>query len=92
MTTATTIIRGGLILDPTRHRAVPVDILLDGDAIREIGRPDLAAPPGAGTLDARIGCCSPALVNAHTHPARRARRGLVPDGVLRRSRERQPRA
>ena len=62
-----TIIRGGRLLDITRHTAEPADILVEGDTVREIGPPGLAAPPDAATLDASGRMLMPGLVNAHTH-------------------------
>ena len=40
-----TIVRGGKLLDIAKRKAVPVDILIKGDTIAEIGRPGLAPPP-----------------------------------------------
>jgi len=80
MTTPTsTIIRGGRVLDIAQHRAEPADVLVDGDTIREIGPPGLAAPAAARTLDARDRLLLPGLVNAHTHGHGGLSRGLVPD-------------
>src|SRR5258707_2980262 len=42
-----TIVRGGKLLDIAKRKAVPVDILIKGDTIAEIGRPGLAAPARA---------------------------------------------
>src|SRR5262245_53489262 len=62
-----TIVRGGKLLDIARHAATPRDILIKGDTIAEIGRPGLAAPPGAAVVDARNRLMHPGLINAHTH-------------------------
>ena len=62
-----TIIRGGRLLDIERHAATPADILIEGDAVREIGAPGMAAPGDAATLDASGRMLMPGLVNAHTH-------------------------
>ena len=62
-----TIIRGGRLLDIARHAVEPADILIEGDTVREIGPPGLAAPPDATTLDASGRLLMPGLVNAHTH-------------------------
>ena len=62
-----TIIRGGRLLDIARHAAEPADILVEGDTVREIGPPGMAAPPDAAPLDASGRLLMPGLVNAHTH-------------------------
>src|SRR5271154_3341478 len=62
-----TIIRGGKLLDIAKRRAMPVDILIKGDTIAEIGRPGLSAPAGATVIDAKHRLMHPGLVNAHTH-------------------------
>jgi guanine deaminase len=62
-----TIIRGGKLLDIAKRSAAPADILIKGDTIAEIGRPGLAAPAGAATVDAANRLMHPGLVNAHTH-------------------------
>jgi guanine deaminase len=62
-----TVIRNGKLLDIARRRAEPSDILIKGDTIAEIGRPGLAAPAGAATIDASHRLMHPGLVNAHTH-------------------------
>ena len=62
-----TIIRGGQVLDIARHQASPQDILVEGDSIREIGPPGLAAPEGAALIEARDRLLMPGLINAHTH-------------------------
>src|SRR5258708_20992322 len=62
-----TIVRGGKLLDIAKRKAVPVDILIKGDTIAEIGRPGLAAPAGATVIDAKHRLMHPGLINAHTH-------------------------
>lgn len=62
-----TIVRGGKLLDIAKRSAAPADILIKGDTIAEIGRPGLAAPAGAVTVDAANRLLHPGLVNAHTH-------------------------
>ena len=61
------IIRGGRLLDIGRHAAEPADLLVEGDTVREIGPPGMAAPGDAATLDAAGRLLMPGLVNAHTH-------------------------
>ena len=62
-----TVLRGGRVLDIAAGTAAPADILVDGDTIREIGPPGLAAPEGAVEVDAARRLIHPGLVNAHTH-------------------------
>lgn len=81
MTTPTTIIRGGAVLDVAGHRAPPADILVEADTIRDIGPPGLPAPAHARTLDARDRLLLPGLINAHTHSHGALSRGLVPDAI-----------
>lgn len=76
-----TTIRGGSVLDVAGHRAVAADVLIDGDTIREIGPPGLAAPAGAQAIDARDRLLIPGLINAHTHGHGGLSRGRVPDRV-----------
>ena len=64
---AFTIIRGGRLLDAARHRLDRTDILIEGDTIREIGKPGMPAPAGAAAFDARGKLMHPGLINAHTH-------------------------
>ena len=62
-----TVVRGGKLLDIAKRRAVPVDILIKGDTIAEIGRRGLSAPAGATVIDASNRLLHPGLINAHTH-------------------------
>jgi 5-methylthioadenosine/S-adenosylhomocysteine deaminase len=64
---AHTILRGGRVLDIAAGTAEPSDILIDGDTIREIGPPGLAAPADAIEIAAERRLIHPGLVNAHTH-------------------------
>jgi guanine deaminase len=71
-----TVVRGGRLLDIDRRQAVPADILVKGDTIAEIGRPGLAAPEGAATIDAHNRLMHPGLINAHTHGPGNLAKGL----------------
>jgi len=62
-----TIVRGGLVLDIAKGTAEPADILIEDDAIREIGPPGCPAPDGAVEISAARRLLHPGLVNAHTH-------------------------
>jgi guanine deaminase len=53
------LIRGGRLVDGA------ADILVDGDTIVEVGRPQ--APPRAKEIDARGKLLHPGLINAHMH-------------------------
>ena len=61
------IVRGGRVLDGARPGAEPGDLLIEGDTIRDVGPPGLAAPDDAIPVDARGKLLHPGLVNAHTH-------------------------
>jgi guanine deaminase len=71
-----TIIRGGKLLDIAKRAATPVDILIKGDTITEVGRPGFPAPAGATEIDARHRLMHPGLVNAHTHGPGNLAKGL----------------
>ena len=71
-----TVIRGGRLLDGDSHDGDAADILIEGDAIKEIGHPGLAAPEGAEVIDARDIMLIPGLVNAHTHGDASLAKGL----------------
>src|SRR5437899_1332136 len=62
-----TLIRGGRLADAGRRGAEAADVLIIGDTITEIGRPGLAAPADAVTIDATDKLLHPGLINAHTH-------------------------
>lgn len=62
-----TVIRGGRLLDAAGHRADRCDILIEGDVIRAVGKPGLAAPAQTTVFDARGKLMHPGLINAHTH-------------------------
>jgi 5-methylthioadenosine/S-adenosylhomocysteine deaminase len=66
-----TVIRDGRLLD-----GEAADILIAGDAIKEIGLPGLVAPEGAETIDAADMMLMPGLVNAHTHGDASLAKGL----------------
>jgi 5-methylthioadenosine/S-adenosylhomocysteine deaminase len=61
------IIRGGRLVETRAHTAHSADVLVEGDTIREIGPPGLAAPAGATVIDAAGKLLHPGLINAHTH-------------------------
>jgi guanine deaminase len=55
------------VLDIRRRRDSAADILIDRDAIVEVGPPGLQAPAEAEVVDASERLIMPGLVNAHTH-------------------------
>src|SRR5437660_806304 len=57
-----TVVRGGKLLDIAKRQAVPVDILIKGDTIAQIGRRGLSAPAGATVIDARNRLMHPGLI------------------------------
>lgn len=61
------VIRGGWVLRGADAQATPLDILLKGDTIIELGAPDFEVPAGAREIDARGKLLHPGLINAHTH-------------------------
>lgn len=61
------IVRNALVLLPGRAQAEPLDLLLEGDTIREIGRHGLPAPEGAELVEAAGRLVHAGLINAHTH-------------------------
>ncbi len=71
-----TVIRGGKLLDIAKRKAMPVDILIKGDTIAEIGRPGLPRPQEAKVIDARNRLLHPGLINAHTHGPGNLAKGL----------------
>lgn len=74
-----TVIRNGRVLDIKRHRADPMDVLIEGDAIREIGLPGMAVPEGTAVVDATLKLLMPGLVNGHMHGHGALAKGLAKD-------------
>lgn len=70
------VIRGGRLVDARGHTAEPADILVEGETIREVGRPGFTAPRDASVIDATGKLLIPGLVNAHTHGHGNLARGL----------------
>src|SRR5947209_20371868 len=62
-----TIVRGGRLINAGGNRAEPVDILIFGDTIIEVGAPGLPAPADAIAIDASNRLMHPGLINAHMH-------------------------
>ncbi len=64
---ASTIIRGGRLLDAPKRAAPFRDILVTDGVIVAIGEPGMAAPAGAVAYDAGSTLIHAGLVNGHTH-------------------------
>jgi len=61
------VIRNARVLRPGALQAEPLDILIEGDTIRELGPHGMAVPEGADVIDGARRLVHPGLVNAHTH-------------------------
>ena len=70
------VVRGGRVLDGDGFDGDFADILIEGDAIRTIGPPGMAAPEHALEVDASDRLILPGLVNAHTHGDATLSKGL----------------
>ena len=64
--TRATVIRGGRLVGAGKGADL-ADILIQGDTVREVGPPGLAAPADAATIDATDRLLHPGLINAHMH-------------------------
>ena len=76
-----TVVRHGRVLDIAAHRADLADILIEGDTIREIGPPGLAAPAGARIVDASDKVLMPGHLLLY-HPGVRKLKELIDSGEL----------
>jgi len=70
------VVRGGRLVDVAGHLAPETDILIEGDTIRAVGPPGLAAPPEAASIDAVGMLMHPGLINGHTHGHGNLAKGL----------------
>ena len=61
------VIRGGVLLNATDHTAIPTDILVEDDTIREVSSPGMPVPEDTRVVDAGGKLLIPGLVNGHTH-------------------------
>ena len=75
------LIRNGLVLASAHDEPRPLDILLDGALISEVGR-QLHVPPDAKILDASGHLIIPGLINAHVHGRENLLKGLVDNRPL----------
>jgi 5-methylthioadenosine/S-adenosylhomocysteine deaminase len=74
-------IRNGLVLASARDEPRPLDILLNGSLISEVGR-QLEPPPDVKILDASGHLIIPGLINAHVHGRENLLKGLVDNRPL----------
>lgn len=67
MNNAVTLIKGGHIIDPASGTDAVADILIEGGAIKTIGKVDAAKLKGANIIEAQGLVVSPGFVDIHTH-------------------------
>ncbi|ADI84107.1 dihydroorotase [Geobacter sulfurreducens] len=60
------LIKGGRVIDPSQGIDEVLDILVENGAIKELGK-GLAAPAGAGVVDAAGLIVTPGLIDMHVH-------------------------
>jgi len=70
------IIRGGRVLSADGRSAVPADVWIEGDRIREVG-PGIRVPEGTEVVDATGMLVLPGFVNGHTHSDATLARGMT---------------
>lgn len=74
-----TFIRGGHLVNAKTHEALPAEIIIQDDTIREVVGPGTSAPPDARIVDALNKAIIPGLVNGHVHGHGTLAKGLVED-------------
>ncbi|BEH10739.1 MULTISPECIES: dihydroorotase [Geobacter] len=60
------LIKGGRVIDPSQGIDEVLDILVENGAVKELGK-GLAAPAGAGVVDAAGLIVTPGLIDMHVH-------------------------
>jgi 5-methylthioadenosine/S-adenosylhomocysteine deaminase len=80
MTARRTILRGGLVLDPSGQAALR-DVLIEDGVILAIDAPGFSVTEDTETLSAEDRMLIPGLVSAHTHSHGALNRGAVDDKV-----------
>src|SRR5258706_12599319 len=70
------LLRGGQVLDGATGALDTRDVLIEGDAIKEVGA-RLAAPAAAEVVDASPFIVIPGLINTHTHAHNNLLRGIA---------------
>src|SRR5512137_2190464 len=62
------LIKNGRVVDPATKTDAALDVLLDGEKIKEVGPAGkIAAPPGTGIFDATGLIVSPGFIDMHVH-------------------------
>src|SRR2546422_3746716 len=62
------LIKNGRVIDPASKTDAALDVLLDGEKIKEVGPAGrIAAPPGAEVFDASALIVAPGFIDLHVH-------------------------
>src|SRR5512137_1542652 len=62
------LIKNGRVVDPATKTDAALDVLLDGEKIKEVGPAGkIAAPPGTGIFDAAGLIVAPGFIDLHCH-------------------------
>src|SRR2546426_11772539 len=62
------LIKNGRVIDPASKTDAALDVLLDGEKIKEVGPAGkIAAPPGAEVFDATALIVAPGFIDLHVH-------------------------
>src|SRR5260370_36140230 len=61
------LIKNGRVIDPASNTDAALDVLLDGEKIKEIGPGKIAAPQGTEVFDATGLIIAPGFIDLHVH-------------------------
>src|SRR5260370_3915668 len=61
------LIKNGRVIDPASNTDAALDVLLDGEKIKEIGPGKIAAPQGTEVFDATGLIVAPGFIDLHVH-------------------------